>query len=311
MSVRVLVTGATGSLGTHVVRAFRARGAEVVAISRGGGRVDDVVVHSVDLAESAHTLDALSAARIRCDCVVHLAAALPAGPSAPAMQASFDRTTAIDSTVAAFCRATACSLVYLSGTAVYGRMTGPPPVTEERAVAPDTPYTAAKAAGELSSLEVHAATGLPVACLRVSAPYGPGLRRPTVIEMFLRAALSSNELLVHGSGERGQDFTFAGDVAHAAVRAVEVGASGIFNIATGEPVTMRRLAELAREVVPGSRSRIAVGGFPDPEEGFFPVIDVAKAHEILGWQAQTTLVDGLRVTLDAIEARAASTTLRA
>jgi UDP-glucose 4-epimerase len=290
----VLVTGATGFLGTHVVRQLLASGTEVVALSLHGGEVEGVRVEAVDLSDRERALRAL--ADVRCDAVVHLAAALPTGGDVLAMQASFDRTVAADSTIAAFCRAHEYGLVYASGSSVYGPMVGDVPVAEERLPAPETLYAAAKYVGDVLCLQLGQEAGVAAASLRISAPYGPGARRPSVVEVFLRAALASADLTLKGSGSRTQDFTFVSDVASAVRHALDVGAAGVFNVGTGEPVSMRRLAELALQAVPESSSRIVASGLADPQEEYRALMDVSKAREELGWTAQVGLLEGLRAT---------------
>lgn len=285
MSRRVLVTGATGFLGRHVVGRLAA-GHELTLVSLGGGEVGGLPAEAVDLCDRPAALAALGGLRL--DAVAHLAAALPADASAEAMQASFDATVAIDSTVAALCRSLGCALLYASGTAVYGSTGDGPPADEDRPSQPENRYVAAKVAGELLCAQ-HARTTV----LRISAPYGPGLARPTVVATFLRRALASADLQLLGSGSRTQDFTYAADVAAAVSAALDREATGTFNVATGQPVSMHELAEAALAAVPGTSSRISAGGI-DPQEDFRASYDVSRARDVLGWSASTSLADGLR-----------------
>ena len=292
VSRRVLVTGASGFLGSHVVSQLVAAGFEVLAVSLRGGEVAGVRVEPLDLAERRAALTALDA--VDCDTIVHLAVALPADGSPEAMQAAFDGTLAIDSTLSVFCRRRGCRLVYVSSSSVYGSMDGWAPVTEEQPAQPENLYAVAKCVGDILYLEQARETGVPTTVLRLSAPYGPGARRPTVVETFLRAALASSDLTLLGSGARAQDFTFVRDAAAAILCALETRASGIFNIGTGMPVSMRRLAECVLAAVPGSRSRISLAETPDPQEDYRALLDVSKARAELNWVARTPLLEGLR-----------------
>jgi UDP-glucose 4-epimerase len=296
----VLVTGASGFLGSHVVSQLVAAGVEVVGVSLRGGEVAGVRVEPLDLTERSAALSAL--ATIDCDAVVHLAAVLPVDGSPEAMQEAFDGTVAIDATLSVFCRRRGCRLVYVSGSSVYGSIADRTPATEERLPQPENLYAVAKCVGDILYLEQARETGVPVAVLRLSAPYGPGARRPTVVETFLRAALVSSDLKLLGSGARTQDFTFVRDAAEATVRALERRASGAFNISTGAPVSMRQLAESVLAAVPASHSRIGLAGTSDPQEGYRALLDVAKARAELDWVARTPLLDGLRQTAAWLEA---------
>lgn len=299
VSKTVLVTGATGFIGTRVVRRLLGSGVEVCGVSLGGGDVDGVQVQALDLGDRERALEVLG--RLRCDAVVHLAAALPADSSEEQIQTLFDRTVAINATIAEFCRETGCHLVYASGSAVYGTMADPKPVAEDRLPAPETLYAAAKYVGDILFLQLAHETGVPAAVLRISAPYGPGNRRQTVVEIFLRAALASSDIDQHGTGNRTQDFTFVDDVVDAVERALAVRAAGVFNIGTGNPVSMRTLVETVLAVVPESRSRVVSSGRADPQETFRSLMDVSKAREQLGWAARVSLTEGLRATAEAFE----------
>ena len=298
MSERILVTGATGFIGAHVIRRLLASGKEVASVSLHGGEVAGVQVEALDLCDRNAALARLNKSRF--DAVVHLAAALPAGSDVTAMQSSFDRTVASMTTVTALCRAKGCPLVYASGSSVYGSMEPDAPATEESLPAPETLYFAAKYVGDVLCLQLGHEAGVPAAALRISAPYGPGNRRATVVEIFLRAALASEEIVVQGTGSRTQDRTYVDDAAAAIERALAARASGVFNIGTGRPVSIRALAEAVLEAVPRSTSRIVSGG-ADPQERYRAAMSVTKAREQLGWAAQVPLVEGLRLTAAKLE----------
>ena len=297
---RVLVTGATGFIGRHVVSRLRTAGTEIAAVSLHGGQIEGVRVDALDLRDREHSHAMLS--ELEFDAVVHLAASLPEGTDPNTMQESFDGSVASAVTIVSFCRSTGCPLVWASSSSVYGSMTGEPPVSEDQLPRPETLYAVAKYIGDVLCLQLSLETGVPASILRLSAPYGPGNRRSTVIDIFLRAALESEDIRLQGSGRRAQDFTFIDDVVDAIERALLLLPSGVFNVATGRPVSMRDLAEAVLSAVPESRSRIVSGGGADPQEDYRAFMEVSKARERFGWSARVPLVEGLRLTASAIEA---------
>jgi nucleoside-diphosphate-sugar epimerase len=294
---RVLVTGATGFVGRHVVERLAADH-QLTAVSLRGGDVGGIPVQAVDLADRAATLTALGG--VGFDAVVHLAAAIPKDLGAAAMQASHDATVAVDSTVAALCQALGCRLVYASSSAVYGLTDNGRPASEDRVPKPANLYAAAKLAGERLCDRHARITGAPATVLRISAPYGPGARRTTVVELFLKRALESEDLELLGSGSRTQDFTYVGDIAAAVSAALDAGVAGVFNVATGRSASMGELARAALEAVPGTTSRILRPGTPDPQETYRASYDVSRAQSELGWTAATSLEYGRRATVAAL-----------
>ena len=257
-------------------------------------------VDALDLRDRQQAQAVLSALDV--DAVVHLAASLPQGTDRDAMQESFDESLAGAVTILGFCRSTGCPLVYASSSSVYGSMAGELPMSENQLPRPEMLYAAAKYIGDVLCLQLSLETGVPAASLRISAPYGPGNRRSTVVDVFLRAALASEDIRLHGSGMRAQDFTFIDDVVDVIERALLLRPSGVFNVGTGHPVSMRDLAEAVLDAVPTSRSRIVSSGSADPQEDYRALMDVSKARELLGWSARVPLVEGLRLTASALEA---------
>lgn len=285
MATRILVTGATGLLGSHAVRALRAAGHDVVAPARS----------ALDLLAPG------AAERLAIDrpaVIVHAAAVLPL---AATQEEAARANRRIDDAVVAACGALGARLIYLSGTSVYGD--APPPWSERTPPRPVGAYVQAKLAGEEAA---RAALGDRALSLRISAPYGPGQRARTVIQVFIEAALANRPLRHHGSGAREQVFTAAEDVAVAVVRAVErPEAAGVVNIAGARPISMKALAELVVRAIPGSRSEVVASGEPDPQEAYRAAVELGRARELLGWAPAMSLEEGVARLGRALAGRAA------
>lgn len=262
-----------------------------------GGRTDEVDVQAVDLRDRDRALSALE--QFRVDAVAHLAASIPQNGGIDQMQSYFDDNVSATSTITTFCRLRSCPLVYASSTSVYGSMAGGVPRKESSTPAPESLYALSKYVGELQCRQLSRAAGVPTTALRISAPYGPGNRR-NVICLFIQAALRSRDLTVFGTGTRTQDFTYGEDVAAAVERALDQHEEGVFNIASGQPVSMLSLAEAVLAAVPRSRSRIVVGG-SDTQADYRADVDVSAARDHLGWRAETSLAAGLAATAASLE----------
>lgn len=294
----VLITGATGFLGRHLVQFISERpGLAVWGISKGGGQVGKVRVEPVDLG-SFEEVSAWREGKPRFDTVFHLAAVVPKSFDSIQAEESFLTNVAMTKNALSLAICDETAFIYASGTSVYG-VNRSIPMTEEMIPRPDNLYSLAKYVGEGLSEVAHIQHGIETTALRISAPYGPHQRIRTVINTFLRAALQSRELTLYGTGERVQDFTYISDIMQAFWLAYENRACGIYNIASGWPVTMRELAETVLSVVLDSKSQIVFLDRPDPQESYRGVFDIGKAQRELGYAPQTTLFEGLRNCLAA------------
>jgi len=283
-----LVTGANGLVGAAAVRALRTAGASVVRVTHGwpaAGRGDEIVT---DLAQGASALVEL--ADLPCDMLVHLAAALPHNPRYPDDDQSADISRRIDATVLSFCRRRSLTCIYASTCGLYDPADGTAK-TESSPVTPRSPYFRVKADGEAAFLD------LPGACVvRLSAPYGPGLWPTTVLGRFIRAIKQGKTITVWGTGRREQDFIHVDDVATCLVSALTVRAGGIFNVASGKPLSMRTLASTL--VAIAGTGNYTVGEVEDPQEFHTARFSILKAAVSLDWTPRVEAVAGLKELLE-------------
>jgi UDP-glucose 4-epimerase len=270
---RLLVTGAGGLVGAAIADAARAAGHEVVAIGRDG--------LALDLREP-EALAAIGPA----DAVLHAAARLPASFSDD--DPSGDANQAIDAVVLEYARRHEAPVVFASTAALYAALD--PPAREDAPIRPRGSYLAAKAATEERGLS----GGLPFAALRITSPYGPGLAPRNVLGRFVSAASAGEPFGWVGEGTREQDFVHVADIAAAFLRAI--GRTGVWNVAAGEPTTMRGLAELVARAA-GDASLARPQGGADPQDGRRARVDVSRAAADLSWAPMTPLRDGIRALL--------------
>lgn len=293
----VLVTGASGFIGQCVSQKLVEMGHEVTQVVRRPGLVAECGPQKgiqVDLSEPI----ALEHIRGLCqddkpDVLIHLAAMIPtafAGAEAERI-AEFNRR--IDENVFWACEGLGIRVVYASSTSVYGLGDGELK-RESSPISPLGPYADAKLIGEKLGKELCSRAGVSFTALRIAAPYGPGSRLRTVLNIFIERAIEGQPLMYHGSGSRLQDFTYVGDVAEAAIKAAIRGLNGIYNISGGRPITMRELANLVVRCVPQSASFVSPSGEIDPQEGATAMYSITKAISDLGWRPQVSLEAGIR-----------------
>ena len=279
----VLVTGATGIVGRATVETLQERGNEVVALVRGGGRAAASRTLRVDL--STEGLDLPRLMPQAPDVVVHLAAAVPHAASVPDNVESADMTRRIDATVVGASAAWQVPMIYASGCGLYDTREAGCKI-EDADLRPRSPYFEAKKVGEDRVL------GLRGGCvLRISAPVGPGLRRSVVLARFIERARVGDTLEVWGKGRREQDFVAAADIALLIATIVERRAHGVFNVASGRPITMAELAGTVVTVIGDGTVRMS--GRPDPHDGETARYDIGKAQTAFGWSPLVPLEESI------------------
>lgn len=293
----VILTGATGFLGRHMLFRLRESGCLVHALSLHGGTVG---LSKVDAVDVSHGEDLLNWADNKgADAVIHLASAIPSGSADGGNRGMFDANVSGTLNVIDLVRERRIPLVYASSSSVYGA-NDELPLTESSKPQPVTLYQSSKYVGDVLCEQARLQDNLPISALRISAPYGPGSTSRTVIKIFLESALNSDEITLLGSGNRTQDFTFVGDIIDAIDLSMRADSHGIFNIASGQPVSMKQLASTILRALPRSNSSIVFSERPDPQDDYRAEYSVDKAGDLLGWHASTSLEEGLSITANSI-----------
>ena len=306
---RVLVTGAAGFIGRHLVQALRDADARVHALSGPPGHglaplPDSVPDLRADLAEPGAAEEAVGDART----VVHAA-----GPASVA--ASFDDPAAfvrvhVEGTARlldACRRAGVRRVVLISSAEVYGRPRSNP-VREGHPLRARSPYGAAKAGAEQMARAFADAYGLRAVILRPFSVYGPGQPPTSLIGTLLRQAATEDAVRVHDLRPV-RDYCFVRDVAAAVVAActADLPALSVFNVGTGRGTSVARLAALALRAA-GRELPVEQAGADRPGRAQILrlVADPTRAAERLGWRAATGLAEGLAATWREMEAGAAA-----
>jgi len=286
----VLVTGATGFVGRHLTRFLSQRNDLVVlAVSRHGGRVGNVPVAALDLADRA-AVESWSAGAPPFTSVVHLAATVPSAfPDGDCVLEMNLRSTFGALALAALHQA---HFVYASSAFIYDPMGGTR-LTEATAPRPGSFYHLGKYVGEQVCELAQWQGRFSATLLRIAAVYGRGQTTHTVLRTFVAAARDSNDLVVHGSGQRSQDFIHVNDVVRALWKAVQLRVAGTYHVATGHSVSMIDLAAMVVANVVGSRSRVRLSGAADPQDAARWEFSTEEAGRVLGFHSSVSLAEGI------------------
>jgi nucleoside-diphosphate-sugar epimerase len=299
--VRVLVTGATGFIGSHLAERLVGEGAEVtLAVEPGANQanivntLDKVRVYEVDLREGQMVRQLVR--ECQPSKVYHLAAV---GVTEP----DIDQTLTVQVNVIGTLnllealRETGCDCFVNTGTCYeYGHNT--PPMREDQMVDPINAYAASKSAAWLFCNMYHRTRGHPIVTVRPFTVYGPRQSERALIPRTILSTLRGEDFEMTG-GEQTRDFTYVDDVVEGYVRAsLSKKAIGqTINLGTGEEHAIRDVVLKVLELM-GSPVKPLIGVLPyRPGEIWRLYADSNKARELLGWQPQVGLEEGLRRTI--------------
>jgi UDP-glucose 4-epimerase len=301
---RVLVTGASGFIGSHLTRRLVADGAEVHALTSAVSSVypprlvplrADINLHEGNLNDRG-VLHALARA-VRPDVVFHLGAYTHVGKSWERVDECVQTNVAGTVNLLYALEDTGYRRFVYTGTSeIYGGIDVP--FREDAAVEPCSPYAASKYAGERFCRMLHRSRGWPIVLLRPFNAYGPGQSPDRVIPEIIVRALEKRDLRMT-AGRQTREFNYVEDLVDGFVRAaVTPGIEGeLFNLGCEDEVA---IADLATRVLALMGDPIApeIGALPErPGEILRMRSDSAKAREMLGWAARVPLDDGLWHTI--------------
>jgi UDP-glucose 4-epimerase len=287
--LRVLVTGGSGFIGRHVVRALREKGARV--------RVLDLVAHpdsSVDLVQGDLVDPEVRAAALEggCDAVVHLAAVTSVLRSLEQPDLTFaTNVQATHGLLEDARRAGAKALVFTSTNAVCGPMEQPA-ITEAARLRPLTPYGSTKAAGEMLMWAYISSYGLRCSYLRLTNVYGPGMQaKDSIVARLMRCVRLGTTFEIYGDGTQVRDYVHAHDVVDAALLAIgDERWVGPTVIGAGRSLSVLEVVEQVRATT-GADLPVRHGP-PKPGEMPAVIVDNSQARA-QGWQPRYDFAAGV------------------
>lgn len=296
-TIRVLVTGASGFVGRHVVTTLLDIGYTVIAHTHKrdlplsiSNRCERVVAGDICDINMQHEM--LRDVQVVC----HLAAHIPSR-HLDLQEASRCYSVNALATLALAEKASEEGVhrfVYFSTGNMYSRESGP--CVESDRIFPSeyaTDYMVSKLAAEIYLMNVSQHLPLEVIILRVTTPYGPGEPFNKVIPTFLRCAAQGQPLHLANGGTTTYNFVFVTDVAELAVRAIESGCQGIFNVASGEHTSLLGLANAI--IAQYADREVLLDLQPETKEAFpgFPPISIEKTKNTFNFSPRPLAV-GLR-----------------
>lgn len=282
----ILLTGASGLLGRYAAGHLRGAGHRVTCVSRTKRLDAGSLLMDIGDPEQVKGLPG------DLDCIVHLAARLPAPRVVVEPEQWFhDNAQATVNLLEHCARHRIADFVYGSTWSVYGNSADRLPIDEETLPAPAEFYSLSKLAGEILAGPFGFHHGIRVRTLRFSYLFGDGMRADTAIETFVRLAREGRPIPLIGGGGELTDILYAKDAA-AAIGAAVSGKAGTYNIGSGVPRSIRQIAE-AVVALSGSASTLFHGAEATVSSRR-RYLSIEKAGRMLNWQPVYTPEAGLR-----------------
>jgi nucleoside-diphosphate-sugar epimerase len=307
--MRVLVTGAAGFIGSHVLRALAEKDVEAAGLVRPGadrwrlqGLSPAVPVFEADLADAAATRMQLDAWPP--DVCIHLAWYAVPGRYLHARE----NVDCVISSLHLFeeLSARGCGGLVVAGTCFEYDLHGVTGCLREDApLAPATLYAAAKHALHTLAEACWRQTVCRLSWARIFYLYGPQEDERRLVPALIRSLLQGREFPA-SAGAQVRDYLHVEDVAEALCRLALGGADGAFNIASGEPVSISDLMRMVGAIVNRS-DLLRLGALPYREgDPMYVCGDPTKLRSETGWTPRHSLHDGLAATVEWWSAQAAS-----
>jgi nucleoside-diphosphate-sugar epimerase len=299
------VTGATGFIGSHLVRRLVRDGADVHVLCRAQSNFhrlldvrDRLTTHEVSLFD-APGLSALVQA-IRPQRIFHLAAAtVVAGATGTSEELVRVNVLGTVNLLDACAGIDYRGLVTTGDSFEYSAQHAA--LAEDACCRPDTPHGIAKLSATLFA-QSHGHAGRPVVVLRLFSTYGPGDNPRRLVPRVITGAASGTPIML-SRRDISRDWVYVDDVVDLYLEAADRATAlrgGVFNAGSGVAVSIGEITDRLLELT-GVTADVRWGVFPAPPHDDTPwIASTARTFAAFAWRPRTTLDHGLRATIEAV-----------
>ncbi len=294
-----MVTGGAGFIGSHVARALKEEGHEVLVVDdlSFGKRenIPEIDLEVVDIRdEKIHGIFRDFSPHY----VFHLAAQIDVRRSLrePEVDAAINILGTLNLIKASISTGAEKFIFASTGGAIYGAVEN---ATEKSPPRPECPYGVAKLTCEHYLRNFYLWEGLPFTALRLANVYGPRQEprgEAGVVAIFSLHIKENKRPKLFGYGKLIRDYVYVEDVVRAFILSMEKGDGEIINIGTGKKTTNGELWELMKKLS-GTQLEPILEEKKKGEIDFYS-LSIEKAKRVLGWEPQYSLEEGLKKTLE-------------
>ena len=307
----ILVTGAAGFIGYTVSRLLLESGDTVVGVDNLNDSYDprikrwrldrtsqnpDFSFHELDLSDYQALKELFDDRGRPFDSVINLGARAGVLASLENPWVYFESNTTGALNLLELCKDFGVpKFVQASTSSVYGSEAERPFREGSSTSLPVSPYASSKKAAETLTYTYHYTYGLDTTVLRFFTVYGPAGRPDMSIFLFIRAISEGEPIMLRGDGGE-RDFTFVDDVARGAIAAQKPLGYEIINLGGNRPIAITEVIRMIEDEV-GRKAMIQYEPRP-PSDIQATWADIGRARDILGWQPQVSLEEGIHLTVE-------------
>ncbi len=190
------------------------------------------------------------------------------------------------------CRQFGCKKFILASTSsIYGENPEYPTPETASSSEPMQPYAASKKGAEALTHSYHHLHDIDVTVVRYFTVYGPAGRPDLAIFRFVKWIMEGEPIRINGDGKQSRGFTYVDDIARGTIAALKPLGYQVINLGGHEVISINGLVELVEDLT-GKKADIKYGP-PNLADMFMNQANVTKAREMLGWNPQVNLRQGI------------------
>jgi len=295
----ILITGGAGFIGGHLARTLSKDAELTVLDNLSTGDPANIPNQARTITEDVSKRDIISKLDTNSTIIFHQAGLVSVSQSIETPYESHTTNATGTLNILDAARQNDSRVVFASSAAIYGTPEYLP-IDENHPFDPASPYGLDKLTADYYTRLYSDLYGLETVCLRYFNVFGPKQTvgdYASVIPIFIKQALSGEDITVHGSGEQTRDFVYIDDVIQANIAAAQTQNVGeAYNIGAGESTSIRNLADIIQDLTDTNSDIVHV----ESREGDIDhsIADISKAEDYLDYQPNIALEEGIKRTIN-------------